>query len=747
MRKQVYLFELDSVRKTDEEIIAGQKAMYNEIVVNGNIVVMTFNQMIDSRGFFSLLDNKSYYENLLQLFEKGALRISQFGEVRTLAQYLLNTLENERKFIYSALPIKYTQRRLLALMRRSLMYSDLSEIFSYTRHGKTSNSQEEKRLKRELFVEIKDGRPQDCSLSDEQIQNILDQLYWFLSLILRLSTMHHIYRSPRRTNDYNNLLYYDIIEMSLKLTPWTKKELWGSAVEIIRELECYKSKSRDRSDYLHEIKESYDKCNSQKKKKDFQFAEAILNNCYNYTCEISISDVSKHYIFDELLCDTPNKPTFESDFFARLEEDWRDGECADIRYLRDDTNEFQKFEKLKEIPRMSTAVHVTEYVEYQKEADPENIHTYEYAIKDQRIGHGRKIRKSIMKNFLGAVGCILIACVLELVSEHTIYSWISALLSDMFGISIDKIKMPFILKTVLCESLKILILLLIAEIVTATMAKFCPGVLSLSDALKSIRKALSDRWRVWCSRKSKNIHINTEQSILDYAEEGGQGERIPFIISKELKKYKAFQKQQKNSSIFRTSSVYTIADVEDSQTVHALIRTEEDTGCKFGEVYKSIYNRVIVDPIKADNGSFFGYERILPTVELAGVVIVPKYEEKFVLLRQYRHALREEEFSFPRGCSESDSVSAEQDVERELEEELGCKAKSISYLGNITPDSGLQAKKVATYLVEVDDIQKQIGHEGIQDVILLSEEEMRVWIRQGKICDGFTLGAYLLSCV
>ena len=40
MREFVYLFELDSVRKTDEEIIAGQKALYNEIVNNGNIVVL-----------------------------------------------------------------------------------------------------------------------------------------------------------------------------------------------------------------------------------------------------------------------------------------------------------------------------------------------------------------------------------------------------------------------------------------------------------------------------------------------------------------------------------------------------------------------------------------------------------------------------------------------------------------------------------------------------------------------------------
>lgn len=46
-RKYVYLFELDSVRKTDEDIIEGQKAIYNEIVQQGNIVVMTYNQLVE----------------------------------------------------------------------------------------------------------------------------------------------------------------------------------------------------------------------------------------------------------------------------------------------------------------------------------------------------------------------------------------------------------------------------------------------------------------------------------------------------------------------------------------------------------------------------------------------------------------------------------------------------------------------------------------------------------------------------
>lgn len=150
MREYVYLFELDSVRKTDEEIIAGQKALYNEIVNNGNIVVLTYNQLVDSRGFFSLLKDSEYQKYFIRLFENGAIRISQY-DIRSLSQYLINSVESEKQFIYSALPVKSSQRRLLSLIKRSLLYSDLSEIFEYS----TGTNRSEKELI-ELFEELVD---------------------------------------------------------------------------------------------------------------------------------------------------------------------------------------------------------------------------------------------------------------------------------------------------------------------------------------------------------------------------------------------------------------------------------------------------------------------------------------------------------------------------------------------------------------------------------------------------------------
>ena len=53
----------------------GQTALYNEIVSYGHTVVMTFSQFVDSSGFFSLLSDKNYYDNIISLFESGGLKI------------------------------------------------------------------------------------------------------------------------------------------------------------------------------------------------------------------------------------------------------------------------------------------------------------------------------------------------------------------------------------------------------------------------------------------------------------------------------------------------------------------------------------------------------------------------------------------------------------------------------------------------------------------------------------------------
>lgn len=47
MGKLVYLFELDSIRNADDQMESAMSALFHEIVMNGNAVAITYNQLFD----------------------------------------------------------------------------------------------------------------------------------------------------------------------------------------------------------------------------------------------------------------------------------------------------------------------------------------------------------------------------------------------------------------------------------------------------------------------------------------------------------------------------------------------------------------------------------------------------------------------------------------------------------------------------------------------------------------------------
>ena len=151
MNKLVYLFELDSVRTSPYEINLGQKAMYDEIVIKGNTVVLTFNQLTDSKVFLCALENEKYRDHIIELFKLGRIKISLFGKYRTASQYIIKAIEkcidnlqqatrvneindtslneerekNEYSFVFSAWPIDKSDLALMECIVHALKYNDL----------------------------------------------------------------------------------------------------------------------------------------------------------------------------------------------------------------------------------------------------------------------------------------------------------------------------------------------------------------------------------------------------------------------------------------------------------------------------------------------------------------------------------------------------------------------------------------------------------------------------------------------
>lgn len=172
----------------------------------------------------------------------------------------------------------------------------------------------------------------------------------------------------------------------------------------------------------------------------------------------------------------------------------------------------------------------------------------------------------------------------------------------------------------------------------------------------------------------------------------------------------------------------------------------EKTGKQIGVVYQNEYNIVVVDLICGLDGAHYPYQRVLQTARGEAVVCVPLYNEKFVLLRQYRHSLRDEQYAFPRGYGEN-GLTAEENAAKELEEEIGATLDHAERLGVVVADSGISGNRVQTILCYVKDVQTKKGYEGIDEVVMLSADELEEWIQSGKINDGFTLSAYALYCV
>ena len=76
---------------------------------------------------------------------------------------------------------------------------------------------------------------------------------------------------------------------------------------------------------------------------------------------------------------------------------------------------------------------------------------------------------------------------------------------------------------------------------------------------------------------------------------------------------------------------------------------------KIGVVLDDPYNIIVRDLVQFPDGDMRGYGRSIATASLRGgkgVVVLPEYEGKIMLLHQYRHATRQWHYEVPRGYGE-----------------------------------------------------------------------------------------------
>ncbi len=278
--KLVYLFELDSTRTSPEEIVRGQQALFREIVINENQVVLTFNQLTDSLAFLCAISDPATYPHMLELFRLGVLKVSRFAPpcpdgafadspkrvLRTASHYVQNAVErclndSNASFLFSALPFQSQDKKLLTVLSYSLQYSDPSVLDAYWKTFRFPG--------------------EDGFEGEHQAQKLRDYVKRYVEMILPQA--HALLITLRQT-------------------------MFGANHSI-----------NNRSNW-------YDELIQMGPEPPVLLAEAVVDLCYNYTMEASISGIDRRL----------DTASFWEDFLCRLRLYWKDGKQGIHQFQKGD---------------------------------------------------------------------------------------------------------------------------------------------------------------------------------------------------------------------------------------------------------------------------------------------------------------------------------------------------------------------------------------------------------------------------
>jgi 8-oxo-dGTP pyrophosphatase MutT (NUDIX family) len=151
----------------------------------------------------------------------------------------------------------------------------------------------------------------------------------------------------------------------------------------------------------------------------------------------------------------------------------------------------------------------------------------------------------------------------------------------------------------------------------------------------------------------------------------------------------------------------------------------------------------VVDPEGHEVPNYLVVEPKQQTANLVtGVAILPVRNGEIGLIRIYRPAIRDWSWEIPHGFIEA-GESGRTTAVRELAEEAGIAAGTITSLGRITPDAGILAARVQLFLATDCQIcGGKTTEMGLREFRFFSEIEFEDMIRNSGIQDTFTLAAW-----
>lgn len=180
---------------------------------------------------------------------------------------------------------------------------------------------------------------------------------------------------------------------------------------------------------------------------------------------------------------------------------------------------------------------------------------------------------------------------------------------------------------------------------------------------------------------------------------------------------------------------------EDEDKARLVARGFPASWARTGVVYEDPFIILVRDAVRRPDRTLGSYSRKLPASGAAGAVVLPIFEGKVVLLRQFRHATRTQHLEVPRGFGEP-GVSAAEQARTELREEIQAEADSLVELGGFHSNTGDSSGCTELFLAAIHDFGRPQASEGIIDIVLEAPKRVAEIIRDGEITDSFTIAAF-----
>lgn len=165
--------------------------------------------------------------------------------------------------------------------------------------------------------------------------------------------------------------------------------------------------------------------------------------------------------------------------------------------------------------------------------------------------------------------------------------------------------------------------------------------------------------------------------------------------------------------------------------------TDAEEFSQIGIVNEDQYWIWLRDAVYFPKGIPGTYNRLLWKSELqgkrAGVAVLPVLPSgQIVLVLNFRHATRSWELELPRGGT-GPGETQEEAALRELKEETGCTTASVTFLGEIAPDTGVLSSVIPVFLGKViaQETPNTEYSEAIANTILFTKEELYEGLVQG----------------